>query len=131
MPSRTDAVKPRAVYVGVRNSADSLAFPGVIGALENVSYGESGAAGDPAMNAAPSGGFVPLPFVLCEMNVVCASSAKRTVPGAGVADSRGAGDALALALGAGEGDGMLCAAHGEANPAHARATTMRASRTFG
>jgi hypothetical protein len=132
-PRRAESEKAFAAYVGVRESADSLAFPGVIGALENVSYGAIGAAGEPAMNAGPSGGFVPLPCVLCEMNVVCASTAKRNVPGGcdaagfGEADAPGAG--AALAVGAGAGDATLCAAAGTAYATHEMATARMSQRT--
>ena len=71
------------------------------------------------MKAGPSGGFVPGPTAFCEMNVVCASTAKRSVPAAWVAgdgDADGAGDAP----GPGEDEAAGDGADGDCAPAGRR-----------
>ena len=70
-----------------------MAFPGVSGALENTSYGVSGETGEPAANPGPSGGTIPGPRVLSEINVECASTLIEIVPMRGDGDGDGDGPA--------------------------------------
>ena len=66
------------------------------GALENTSYGVSGESGEPAANPGPSGGTIPGPRVLSDMNVECASTLIEIVPTRGEGDGEGDGVASAV-----------------------------------
>jgi hypothetical protein len=105
--------------------ADSDAFPGTSGALENTSYGVSGESGSPIAKPAASGGLVPGPFVPCEMNVVCASSDQRIVPGRGDGDGDGDGDSDDVGVGA------VCALAGTAQIANVTSARTSAADVVG